>query len=123
MAHRHNAVHRAKIPCGVQNGVKQRDQRGDAFERKTLRAQVARLKNLLEEVGANQAFKNLLLVDFELGTLDTLGDPSPPLGLRQVHEFHADVPAIDAASFLCSLASQFQIGDASTAGKRQADPA
>jgi len=45
-------------PRGVQDGIKQRNQRGDAFEREALGAQVTRLQDLLEEVGANQAFED-----------------------------------------------------------------
>ena len=110
MAHRHNAIDGPEIPGGVQNRIEQRNQRSDAFERKSLRAQIARLQNLLEKVRAHQALENFLLIDLQLGPLDALRNPSPPLRLRQVHEFHADVAAVDAARFFSRLASQFQIG-------------
>jgi hypothetical protein len=68
------------------------------------------LKNLLEKVRADQPLENFFPVDLELGPFDTLRNPSAPLGLRQVHEFHANVAAIDAARLLGSFAGQFQIG-------------
>ncbi len=95
---------------GVENGVEQWDQRGDTLKRKSLRAQIARLQDLLEKVGADQAFQNFSLVDFGLRAFHAFRDPAAPLQLRQVHEVCADCAAINAASFFGSLAGQpFQI--------------
>ena len=106
MAHGHHGFERAVFAGGVQDGIEQRNQRGDAFERKTLGAQVARLQNLFEEVGANQALEDFFLVDFGRGGFETLGDPAAALRLRQVHEIGADSAAIDAARFVGGFAGE-----------------
>ncbi len=69
------------------------------------------MKHLFEKVRAHQPFQDFLLVDLELGPFDALRNPSPPLGLGEVHEFHANIAAVDAARFLGCLASQLQIGE------------
>src|SRR5580704_18263702 len=111
MAHGHDAVHGAEISCGVEDSVEKRDQRGYAFKRKTLRAEIAGLQNLLEKVCANQPLENSFLVDLRFGALDAFRDPSPPLCLGEVHEFHANVAAVDAPRFFGSFARQLQIGE------------
>src|SRR5580658_3037324 len=111
MAHGHDAVHGAEISCGVEDSVEKRDQRGYPFKRKTLRTEIAGLKNLLEKVCTNQPLKNSFLVDLGFGTLDAFRDPSPPLRLGEVHEFHAHVAAVDTARFFGSFARQLQIGE------------
>src|SRR5580704_19302719 len=110
MAHSHDAVHGAEISCDAEDSVEKRDKRGDAFKRKTLRAEVAGLQNLLEKVCANQPLKNSFLVDLQFGPLDAFRDPPPSFWLGEVHEFHANVAAVDAARFFGSFARQFQIG-------------
>ena len=105
MAHGHNAVHRTEIPSSVEDRIEKRNQRGDPFQRKSLGAQITRLQNLLEEVGANQPVENFFLVDFYFRTLNALCNPLPPLRFGQVHEFHANVAAVDAARFLGGLAA------------------
>src|SRR5579864_5481730 len=97
MAHGHDGFDRAVLAGGVQDGIEERDERGNAFERKTLGAQVPRLENLFEQVGADQALKNFFLVYLKRGTLEALSDPLAALGFRQVHELGADVAAVDAA--------------------------
>src|SRR5580700_6979915 len=111
MAHGHDAVHGAEISCGVEDSVEKRDQRGYAFKRKTLRAEIAGLQNLLEKVRANQALENSFLVDLQFGALDAFRDPSSPLWLGEVHEFRANDAAVDAARFFGGFARQFQIGE------------
>src|SRR5260370_8968016 len=100
MAHGHDGLHRAVLAERVQDGVKKGDDCGNTFQRKTLRAEVARLENLFEQIGANQAFENFSLVDLKLWSFDALGNPLAPLRLQQVHELRADRAAIDAAGFL-----------------------
>src|SRR5579859_2515447 len=106
MAHGHDAVHRAEVPCGIKNGVEQRDQRGDAFERKSLRPKIASLKNLFEQVRTDQTLQYFPPVDLQLRSLEALRNPSPPLWLRQMHEFRANIATVDAPRFLGSLARQ-----------------
>src|SRR5712692_2901917 len=100
MTHGHDGFRGAVLADGVENGVEQRDQRGDAFEREALGAEIAGLQDLLEEVGANEALENFLLVDFGLRTFDALDDPAAAVWLGKVHEFRADGAAVDAAGFL-----------------------
>ena len=75
MAHGHNAVDSPEISGGVQDRVEKRNQRCDAFERKTLGAQVASLQNLFEKICAYQALENFFLADRKLGAFDTLLNP------------------------------------------------
>src|SRR5258708_1970253 len=106
MAHGHDGFRSAVLPERVQDGVKKGDDCGDTLQRKTLRAEVARLENLFEQVGANQAFENFSLVDLELWSFDALGNPLAPLRLRQVHELRANSAAIDAAGFVGGLSGE-----------------
>src|SRR5580700_12298385 len=101
MAHSHDAVHGAEISCDAEDSVEKRDKRGDAFKRKTLRAEIAGLQNLLEKVCANQPLENSFLVDLQFGALDAFRDPSPPLWLGEVHKFHATVATVYARRFFC----------------------
>jgi len=55
VTHGHDGFERAVPARSVQDGIKQRNQRGNAFEREALGAQITRLQDLLEEIGANQA--------------------------------------------------------------------
>ena len=43
MAHREHGVQRTAFTCAIQNRVEQRNQRGNAFERETFCAEIARL--------------------------------------------------------------------------------
>ena len=49
--------------AGVQNLVQQRNQRGIAFQRVTLGADVAGVDRLLEYIGANQLIQNAPAID------------------------------------------------------------
>src|SRR5580692_11801284 len=111
MSQGHDAVHGAKISRRVENRVEQGDQRSYAFQRKSFRAQIARLKDLFKKICPDQALENLLLINFWLGPFDALSNPSPPLRLGEVREFRTNAATVDAARFLGSLASQLQIGD------------
>src|SRR6266852_1968863 len=106
MAHGNDGFRSAVLPERVQDGVKKGDDCGDTLQRKTLRAEVARLENLFEQVGANQAFENFSLVDLQLWSFDALGNPLAPLGLRQVHELRANSAAVDAAGFVGGLSGE-----------------
>ncbi len=88
----------------LQDGIEQRNQRGDTFERKSLRTEIARLQYLLEEVGANQALENFALV-YVLGwCFEEVDDPAPAFRLGQMHKVRANRAAIDASRFFGGFA-------------------
>ena len=97
VAHGHHGIDAAKFAGGIQNGIKQGDQRRFAFEREALAAEVAALQNLFEQVGANEALEDFRRVHLKLAAFHTLGDPSAPCGVRDVEKFSSDCAAIDAA--------------------------
>src|SRR4029077_9910362 len=81
------------------------------LERKTLGAQIARLQNLLEKIGANQALQGLFLIDLGLRPFHALSDPAAAFRLGKMHEFGADGAAIDAAGFYGGFAGEaFEVG-------------
>ena len=104
VAHGHDGRLRAVFGGSVQNRGKQGNQRRDAFQRKSLRAEIARLQDLLEEVRANQALENFVLVDFFGRGFEALNNPAAPIRLRQMHEVRAHGAAVDAARFFGGLA-------------------
>ena len=110
MAHAHHQIHRAALAGSVENLVHQRDQSGDAFERKTLVAEIALLQHLFEQIGTNQLVENVLLIHSGLRAFQTLLDPAPPRGIGNVHELGADGSAIDPAGFLSEFAIDTQFG-------------
>src|SRR6266852_1341595 len=57
MAHRQHRLNRATPRGSFENLIEQRDQRGDAFERKTFCAEVAGLEDLLEKLPAEREFR------------------------------------------------------------------
>ena len=63
MAHAHDQFMRAVLAGGVENLIDQRNQRGHAFEREALVAEIALLQHLLEDVGADQQIEDALLID------------------------------------------------------------
>ncbi len=63
MAHAHHELFRAVADGGVQHLVQQGNQRGVAFERESLGADVERLQHLLEDVGLDQPGQNALAID------------------------------------------------------------
>src|SRR5258708_33204124 len=82
----------------VENRVEQRDQRSDAFKRKTLGAEIARLKNLFKEVGAHQACEDYIAIGFGTSGFHAFGNPTAALRLQQVHEVRADGGRVNGAS-------------------------
>ncbi len=106
VAHGHDRRDRPVLRRRVQHRVQQRNQRGNAFQGKSLRAQVPRLQNLLEKVGADQPLQNPFLIDFARWPFDALRDPAPPLWIWQVHEFSPDRAAINAARLVSRLTGQ-----------------
>jgi len=47
-----------------------------------------------------------VLIDLRRGRLDAFGDPAPPLWFGQMHEFDANVGAIDVPRLIGGFASQ-----------------
>ncbi len=104
VAHGHDRGFRPLFARRVEDGVQERNQRGDSLQGKPLGAQVARLQNLFEQVGANQALEDFVLIDWTQRSFEALRDPAAALRLRQMHEIGANRVAVDAAGFLSSFA-------------------
>ena len=51
----------AALGGGIENFVDERDEGGDAFQRKALAAEITLLHDLLEDVGADEQVENALL--------------------------------------------------------------
>ena len=96
MAHRQHRFFRALIGRRAQDRIQERNQRAFAFQRIPLRAQVARLQNLLEDIRANQQIENSRPVRLRRIRFHALLDPCAFLAVRNVHEFHADAAAVNA---------------------------
>src|SRR5208337_145484 len=111
VAHGHDGIDAAEIASGVENGIKKRNKRGVAFQRETLAAEIAALKHLFKEIGANQTVQDFGLIDLEFGPFHALGDPAAAVRLRDVQEFHANGAAVVAPRFLRVFAGEaFEIG-------------
>src|SRR5260370_21852313 len=106
VTHGHDGFERAVLASGVQNGIEQRNQRGDAFQRESLAAQVTRLQDLLEEVGTDQPLEDFVLIDLAWRSFQPLGNPAAALRLLQMHEIGADRAAIDVTGSFRGLACQ-----------------
>src|SRR5260370_184496 len=103
VTHGHDGFERAMFARGVEDGVQERNQCGDTFEREALGAKIARLQNLFEKIGANQTLKDFVLIDLALRSFEPLSDPAAALPLLQMHEIGANRAAVDAAGFFSSL--------------------
>ena len=104
MAHAHHKFDGAQAGAGVENFIDQRDERGDAFEREALAAEIALLHDLLENIGADEQVENALLIFFcNLETLrrrfHALVDPAAAFGSVDVINFDADGGGVDGAGF------------------------
>src|SRR5260370_11398582 len=106
VTHGHDRFDRAVLPRGVQDGIKQRNQRSHAFQGEPLGAEIARLKYLFEKVSANQTLEDLVLIDLAGRRFESLRDPSPPLPFRYVHEISADRTTVETASSVGGFARQ-----------------
>ena len=109
MAHAHDEFDGAALAGGIENFVHQRDQRGDAFERKALAAEIALLHDLLEDVGADEEVEDALLDFFRnFETLrrrfHLLVDPAAALGRVDVVDLDTDGAGVDGAGFAGVLA-------------------
>ena len=97
VAHRDDALLRAQACGGIEHFIEERNQRGVAFERIALCAEIASLKNLFKNFGSNEALENSRAIEPWRFGLHALRDPIAPLAIRNVHEFRADAAAIDCA--------------------------
>ena len=112
MAHGQHRLLGAISGRGVQNLVQQRNQRGVAFQRIALGADVARVDRLLEDIGAHQLIQNARAIDMLLlRRLHALLDPLPSLRIGDVHELHADAAAVDAAGRVGNIARTYPARD------------
>ena len=89
MAHADHAADRAVLGGVVEQFIDERNQHGHAFERKPLGAEIARLNDLLEKVGAQQQLESALRIrprtNFR-APLQPVLDPLAPTGVGNMHE-------------------------------------
>ncbi len=109
VAHGQNALGGPFCAGSLENFVEQRNQRGDAFEGKTLRAQITRLQDLLEQVGADQPLENASAIDGRGVRFETLGNPTAARRVLEVHEVRADRPAINLSRLVGRFAGHDQL--------------
>jgi hypothetical protein len=109
MAHGHHAFLGAVVRGGLQGFIEQRDQRGVAFERKALGADVKRLQHLLEDVGFDELVENSLAIDGSGCAFEPVDDPSTALRVGNVHELGADGAAINCARSFGVLAFELKL--------------
>ena len=113
MAHPHDEFDGAEAGAGVENFIDQRDECGDAFERKALAAKIALLHDLLENVGANEQIEYAVL-GFFCNLVSTrfhaLVDPAAALRAVDVVDFNADGGGVDGAGFARVLVVDLQFG-------------
>ena len=95
MAHRHYAFFGAMCGGSGEDLLHQRYQRGIAFQRETLGADVERLEHLLEDVGFHQLLQNGFAIDLGLRSFQAVDDPLAALRIRNVHELSPDRAAVD----------------------------
>ena len=77
--------------------VEERDEARDALEREPLRAGVAAVQDLFEQVGADQALEHGRRVDGRNRPLHALLHPAPARRVGDVHELDADRAAVPPA--------------------------
>ena len=115
VTHAHHEFSGAEARAGVEKFIDQRDQRGDAFEREALAAEIALLHDLLEDVGADEQVEDALLVFFcNLETLSgrfhLLINPAAAFGSVDVVDLDADRGGVDGAGFAGVFAFDLQFG-------------
>ena len=109
MRHSHDEFDRAALPGSVQDFIHQWEQRGHAFQRKTLGPQITLLQDLLEQVGADELVEDAFLVHGGLRTFHPFLYPLAPLRFGDVHEFHTDRTAVHVLRFACEFARNLQL--------------
>ena len=90
MAHTHHQFRGSEAGTGIEEFIDQRNERGDAFERKPLAAEIALLHDLLEHIGADQQVEDARLIFRLRFGFHALVDPTPALGSVDVIDLYAD---------------------------------
>ena len=93
---RHDALGDAELGAGCEDAIEERNQNGEAFEREALGAEIARLDDLLEDVGADKLGEDVLLVGSGRRLLHALLQPLALLRAGNVHELGGDGAAVDS---------------------------
>ena len=102
---------RAEFGGAVEQLVEEGDEGGDAFEREALGAEIARLDDLLEDVGAGEqiagcaAGRRQAEPDFE-----ALRDPLAAFAVGDVHELRADGAGVEAAGLGGEFVVEVELG-------------
>ncbi len=109
MAHPHYEFRQTLLAGAFKDFINQRNERGNALQRKTLVAQIALLQHLLEEFGSNQQVERPLLVHRRLRRFQALLNPAATRRIGDVHELHSNRSAIHATGLLGELAFGRQI--------------
>ena len=122
MAHAHDQFGGAEAGTSFENFIHQRDQRGDAFEREALAAEITLLHDLLEDIGADEQVENALLI-FSLTRFGfhSLVDPAPAFGSVDVIDFDADGRGVDGAGFARVFAFESAIPEWGAAAESRGD--
>ena len=94
----------------VQNLIDRRQQRSIAFERKSFVSQIALLQRLLKQVSAREQIEGSLAIHWRGLGFDLFLNPSPPLGVGNVHEFDAHAAAINAPRFARKFVIDLKVG-------------
>ena len=98
VAHGHDGFDCAVLARGIENGIEQGNEGGNAFQRKTFGAEITRLKNLFKQIGANEARENYVAIGFRRRGFHAFGNPAATLWLEEVHEVGANRTGVDLAS-------------------------
>ena len=111
MAHGEHGCLDAEGRARCQQLVEERDEDGEAFEREALGAEVARLDDLLEDVGADEVGEDAPLGGRRGGLLDLVLEPLALLVVRDVHELGGDGAAVVGAGLVGQLALGHGLGE------------
>jgi hypothetical protein len=111
MAHGEHGRLDAEGRARCQQLVEERDEDGEAFEREALGAEVARLDDLLEDVGADEVGEDAPLGGRRGGLLDLVLEPLALLVVRDVHELGGDGAAVVGAGLVGQLALGHGLGE------------
>ena len=111
MAHCNYHLHSSALGCVVQDFVKKGNKSSYAFERKTLRAQIARLDHLLEQVCLGQEFEYVFLIYRCRFCLKALLNPLALRWIRNMHELSGNRAAVVTTSLIGEVSLNIELGD------------
>src|SRR5258706_2043948 len=109
VANAHYELTGAKTGTRIEKFIHQRNQRGDAFEREALTAEVSLLHDLLEDVGTDEQVENALLVFLRRIGFHLLVNPTATFGGIDVVDLDTDGAGVDSAGFARVFAFQLQL--------------